>query len=144
MVSDLSEEQRNLILQDAEIVSERYPARGFAGRTLREFIGENMLENSTLTELYEEMSVMRLKWPFRLLRVTVEARVSRGYDIAVLDDETIDAYAKGEIEQLSEFDPNFNLETAYQETIDTYMDGYVSYDYAVMDDQDRTLVEWDD
>ena len=140
MVKDLTEEQRNIVLESDPNLT----ARGFVGKTLGEFIEHQLLENDTLTELYEEMSVWHLKWPFRVLKVTVEATVSRGYDIAVLDDEAVDAFAKGEIEQLNELDPKFNLQTAYNEAFATYMDGYVSYDYAVEDDTGRKILDWDD
>ena len=139
-VKDLTEDQRNIVLESDPI----FTARGFVGKTLGEFIEHQLLENATLTELYEEMSVWHLKWPFRLLKVTVEATVSRGYDIAVIDDETIDAFAKGEIEQLNELDPKFNLETAYDEALSDWMDGYVNYDYAVEDDTGRKILDWDD
>lgn len=138
MVKDLSEEQLDLILQedvDAHISV-------YDGKSLREFIQEEFLEEATLSELYKEMEVYRLKWPFRLLKVTVEASITRGYNLAVLDDETIEAYAKGEIE-LDQIDPRFKLEEAEEETASGYMDGYINYDYAVCDDRDRTLVDWD-
>lgn len=140
MVKDLTKEQLNVVLESEPTIT----ARGFVGKTLGEFIEHQLLENDTLTELYEEMSIWHLKWPFRLLKVTVEATVSRGYDIAVLNDETVDAFAKGEIEQLNELDLKFNLTTAYDEAFATYMDGYVSYDYAVEDDTGRKILDWDD
>ena len=140
MVKDLTEEQLNIIIEPDDIGI----ARGVAGMPLRDFIERQMLENDTLTELYEEMSAWHLKWPFRVLKVTVEATVSRGYDIAVLDDETVDAYANGNIPGLDMLDPKFNLQTAYDEAFATYMDGYVSYDYAVEDDTGRKILDWDD
>lgn len=140
MVRDLSAEQRNIVLEPSEACE----PRGFVGKTLGEFIDYQLLEDQTLTALYDELSCWHLKWPFRLLKVTVEATVSRGYDIAVLDDETVNAFANGEIEQLNELDPKFNLETAYNDVFSSYADGCVSYDYAVEDDTGRKILDWDD
>ena len=138
MVKDLSKEQLAVIL--THDVGKK---SSYVGSTLREFIeGVGISEDATLTELYEAMQTYRLAWPFRLLHVTCEATISRGYSLAVLDDETIHEYGLGKIE-LEDIDPKFNLEKAYEETASGYLDGYINYDYAVHDDREGCLVDWD-
>lgn len=140
-IKDLSEEQLAIVLKTEPGCEERYPS----GKTLGDFIKDHLpfSEDSSLTDLYDEMSCFHLVWPFRTLHVTVEVTLSRGYTLAVLDDNTINDFEKGNI-TIDEVDPDFNLETAQSLLRYDPDDGYVSGDYAVCDDMGRTLVDWDD
>ena len=139
-VKDLTAEQRAIVLE----AKEGYEARGnYEGRTLGEFVDEVMSENETITELYEEMSVWNLKWPFRLLHVDVEACTSRRFTIAVLEDETMEKLDKWSSSEIMALDPKFSLESAFEETYAAAENGDISYDYAVVDDKDRTILAFD-
>lgn len=140
MVKDLSDEQLAIILEP----NESGDPRGFVGKTLGEFIEHQMLENGTLTSLYEEMNCWGLKWPFRLVYIDVEARTSRRYTIGVLEDTTMDAIQKWSASEIFELDPNFKLEQAFEEAYLAAMEvGDVCYDYAIITDDDRVILDWD-
>lgn len=117
-------------------------ARGYEGETLGRFVDEEMGGSEALSELMDELSVWNLEWPFRKLYVTVELRAMRGYEIAVLDDGTVDAYANSTI-SLSNIDPDWDdsLESVAEEIA---KDGICVGDYAVDDDEGRRLVDWND
>ena len=110
---ELSEAQRSITLKvDNEDAAHK--AADFVGKTLGEFIECNNLQDATLTELMENLQRYNLKWPFRYLQVTVAVEVTRGYTIAVLDDETMEEYRKGNL-YFDELDPNFSIDKAYEE-----------------------------
>ena len=137
-VADLREDELNIVLSSWAV----HDVPWYAGRTLREFVENEMLENATITDLYDEMQVWRLNWPFRTLNITVEVTARRGFTLGVLDDQTIDGYAHGDID-FSDIDPKCSVTKLYDETLADMDVGEVEYDYAVEDDLGRKLVEWD-
>lgn len=140
-VKDLTENELNVVLQPRE----GNKARGYVGQSLRNFIeGEMLTESTSITELYDELTVFNLAWPFRKLNISVEVTLSRGFEIAVLDDEVIDALQTGTLEQIDEIDPSFKLKEAYAAVVEEAENCNPQYDYAIFDDEYRTIVDWDD
>ncbi len=136
-VSDLTEEQLQLVLES----DERKKKRGFVGVTLKKFIEENRLKDATLTQLYEEMQFWHLKWPFYVLNVTVEVKKRRMYSLGVLDENTVAEYKAGDI-SLTNIDPDFSIDKAYNETMHEYPEEYYEGDYAVTDSNGHILLAW--
>lgn len=143
MVKDLSEEQLNIVLEAAP---NRDP-KDYVGKTLRDFVCNEMPSGDhTLTELMDMMeNKFGLKWPFRSINVTVEVKTTRGFTLAVMDDETINAIAHGDV-RMDEIDPNWDVDSATEEVIDDLSLGLLAHesDYAVNDDKGRCLVDWYD
>ncbi|MBQ3407239.1 MAG: hypothetical protein IJH11_08355 [Lachnospiraceae bacterium] len=136
-VKDLSEEQLDILLES--VPDKQTPGREV---TLREFIKENSLEESTLTELLSKMDAHRILWPFRTVSVTVEVTLSLGYELAVLDDETIEDLHSGKLD-IDEIDPDFTVDKAREEIMNDPESCGFNLDYAVMDDGDCTIKDWD-
>lgn len=134
-VADLTEDQLKLVLEGEE----RKKDRGFVGVTLGKFIEENHLKDATLTRLYEEMQFWHLKWPFFVLNVSVEVKKRRMYSLGVLDEAIVEEYKAGRI-SLTNIDPDFSIDKAYNETIHEYPEGYYEGDYAVTDSYGHTLL----
>jgi len=137
MVADLNEAELSVILQQKD---PRY-TRGFVGKTLKVFIEHNMLENSTLTELMEELECWNLRWPFRSLTVNAEIRMGVQQKIAVLQ-ENLDDFFSGKIEDLSALDTKFSIDDLYDKAEDELQKSTPIYDFTVCDDSGRTIVDW--
>lgn len=112
------------------------------GETLEEFVEISGLSfEATVSELHEFLVNCGIQSPFRELGITTEVTRSRGYTIAVTDEQYA-RYVSGEL-GIDELEPNrFNLEEAYYET--EFGDGVSSSrDYAVSNGFGRNIVDWD-
>ena len=137
MVKDLSAEQLRLALEP----DGKRPIDGYEGKTIQDFVKDKGLKNASLTKLMAEMERHNILWPFRSVQVTVEVTHRLSYDLAVLEDETLEALKDGMVE-IDELDPDFFLEDAYED-VNADESADVEEDYAVCDDDGRDLIVWD-
>lgn len=137
-IKDLSKSQLSARLDSRDCMS---GGKGFGSGTLEEIIESSGLSNeATVTELHEILDRCGVKSPFRELSVTVEVTRSRGYMIAVTDEQYA-CFQSGDLD-IDALEPTrFNLEEAYFET-EFGDDVYSRQDYAVSDEEGRNLVDW--
>ena len=134
---DLSDNVLNTVLEPAP----HKICRGFDGRTLREFIEDNFLENCTATELLKEFQTYGLKWPFRTLEVTVEVVSSRKFDVGCFDDDEVKAVDELGLEAAT----GFSIDDACVEVEDQGREGLWWNDHCVYDvDKGKIIFDWDD
>lgn len=136
-IKDLTDPELDVVLEAVH----SYTTSWGVGETLRRYIqydiGAGILsEESSITELYEDLTDLGIKWPFRKFTITAEVTVTKEFTLAALDDPEISESTHATFHP-ADIDPTFTEQRLYTETLDYKGKDYVDFSMEVRDDRGR-------